>query len=59
MKKDKKPFWETKGPKKVKRKLSPKMLKAAKARASRAGRPWPNRVDTAWASQQMSKKKGK
>ena len=56
---DKKPFWETKGPAKVKRKLSPEKLKAAKARAKAAGRPWPNRVDTAWASQQMSKKKGK
>mgnify|MGYP004317263437 CR=1 FL=1 len=56
----KKPFWETKAPAKVKRRGSKKLTasqkSAAKARAKKAGRPYPNLVDNAAASR---KKKGK
>jgi hypothetical protein len=43
----KKPFWETKSPKKESKKLSPAQKSAAKARASAAGRPYPNAIDNA------------
>ena len=53
-----KPFWKTKAPAKVKKKkLTPEQIKKAKARAKKAGRPYPNLVDNAAASR--SKKKGK
>ena len=45
-----KPFWEKKDPKRGKRKSKPltaTQKAAAKARASRAGRPYPNLVDNA------------
>ena len=50
--KKKKAFWDTKNPKKTSKKLTPKQLSAAKARAKSAGRPYPNLVASAWASKQ-------
>ena len=47
---NKKAFWDKKNPKKKSKSLSPNQKKAAKARASKAGRPYPNLVDNAWAS---------
>ena len=46
----KKAFWDKKNPKKKSKPLSVSQKKAAKARASKAGRPYPNLVDNAWAS---------
>lgn len=45
----KKEFWDKKNPNKTSKPLSPGQKKAAKARASQAGRPYPNLVDNAWA----------
>jgi len=45
----KKAFWDTKNPKKKSSPLSDSQKKAAKARAAKAGRPYPNLVDNAWA----------
>ena len=45
-----KAFWETKNPKKESKKLTPAQKSAAKARAKKAGRPYPNLVDNAAAS---------
>lgn len=45
----KKAFWETKNPKKKSSPLSGSQKSAAKARAKKAGRPYPNLVDNAWA----------
>lgn len=45
-----KPFWEKKAPKRKKRTSKPltaPQKAAAKARANRAGRPYPNLVDNA------------
>jgi hypothetical protein len=50
--KQKKAFWDTKNPKKTSKKLTPKQLSAAKARAKAAGRPYPNLIDNSWASKQ-------
>lgn len=47
----KKAFWETATPKGGS-KLSARQKAAAKARASRAGRKYPNLVDNSWASRQ-------
>lgn len=52
----KKPFWETKDPTKRDTKLSPAQKTAAKARAKKAGRPYPNLIDNAAVAR---KKKGK
>ena len=41
----KKPVWETKNPKKKSTKLTPAKKSAAKARAQKAGRPYPNLID--------------
>ena len=41
----KKAFWDTKNPNKTSKKLAPSQKAAAKARAKKAGRPWPNLVD--------------
>ncbi|HRD41739.1 MAG TPA: hypothetical protein PLI52_03115 [Prochlorococcaceae cyanobacterium AMR_MDS_5431] len=49
------PFWDTKNPKKKPTKLTPAQKAAAKARAAKAGRPYPNLVDNA----AVSRKKGK
>jgi hypothetical protein len=45
-----KAFWDTKNPNKKSAKLSLAQKKAAKARAAKAGRSYPNLVDNAWAS---------
>lgn len=46
----KKAFWDKPNPKKTSRSLSPTQQKAARARAKKAGRKYPNLVDNAWAS---------
>ena len=46
----KKPFWDTKNPKKTSKKLTPAQKSAAKAKAKAAGRPWPNLIDNAAAA---------
>jgi len=43
----KKAFWETENPKKKSKKLSPAQKSAAKARAKKAGIPYPNLIDNA------------
>jgi hypothetical protein len=43
----KKEFWDKKNPKKTSKKLTPSQKTAAKARAKKAGRPYPNLVDNA------------
>ena len=50
-----KKVWDTPNPKKKSTKLSPKKKAAAKARATAAGRPYPNLIDNMAAS----RKKGK
>ena len=50
----KKPVWEKKDPTKKDKPLSPAQKKSAKARAKKAGRPYPNLVDNMNAA-----KKGK
>lgn len=50
--KKKKEFWETKNPKKKSTPLTASQKQAAKARAEKAGRPYPNLVDNAWAKGQ-------
>jgi hypothetical protein len=47
---NKKAFWDKKNPKKKSKKLTPAQIKAAKARAAVAGRPYPNLVDNAAVS---------
>ena len=46
----KKVFWDTKNPNKKSKPMSAAQKAAAKARAKKAGRPYPNLVDNAWAS---------
>jgi hypothetical protein len=46
----KKAFWDKKNPKKTSKKLTPSQKTAAKARAKKAGRPYPNLVDNAAVS---------
>ena len=48
----KKAFWDTKNPKKKSKKLSEGQKAKAKARATKAGRKYPNLVDNAWAAKQ-------
>ena len=43
----KKAFWDKKNPKKTSTKLTPAQKTSAKARAKKAGRPYPNFVDNA------------
>jgi hypothetical protein len=43
----KKPFWDRPSPKKKSKPLTPAQKAAAKARAKKAGRPYPNLVDNA------------
>ena len=52
-----KPFWETKNPAEKPTKLTAATKQWAKDRAAAAGRPWPNRVDTAAAAQRQKKQK--
>jgi hypothetical protein len=47
-----KPIWEKKNPNKKSKPLSAEQKSAAKARAKKAGRPYPNMVDNAWAAKQ-------
>lgn len=47
-----KPIWEKKNPNKKSKALTPDQKSAAKARAKKAGRPYPNMVDNAWAVRQ-------
>lgn len=46
----KKAFWDRKNPNEKSDKLSLAQKKAARARAAKAGRKYPNLVDNAWAS---------
>jgi len=46
----KKAFWDKKNPKKTSKKLTTAQKSAAKARAKKAGRPYPNLVDNAAVS---------
>jgi len=46
----KKAFWDKKNPKKTSTKLTPAQKSSAKARAKKAGRPYPNLVDNAAAA---------
>lgn len=48
----KKPFWDSKNPKKKSTPLTGRQKKMAKARAAKAGRKYPNLVDNAWAAKQ-------
>ena len=48
-----KPFWETKNPKKESKKLTTSQKTFAKARAKKAGRPYPNLVDNAAAARRV------
>lgn len=48
----KKQVWDKPNPKKKSKPLSEKQKKAAKARATKAGRKYPNLVDNMWASRQ-------
>ena len=48
-----KPFWETKNPKKESKKLTPSKKTTAKARAKKAGRPYPNLVDNAASARRV------
>jgi hypothetical protein len=50
--KKKKEFWDKKNPKKKSSPLTPEQKKMAMARAKKAGRPYPNLVDNAWAGKQ-------
>lgn len=45
-----KPIWEKKNPKKTSKKLTASQVSAAKLRAKKAGRRYPNMVDNAWAA---------
>jgi hypothetical protein len=48
-----KPFWEIKSPKKESKKLTTSQKTSAKARAKKAGRPYPNLVDNAAAARRV------
>ena len=48
-----KPFWETKNPKKESKKLTTSQKTSAKARAKKAGRPYPNLVNNAAAARRV------
>jgi hypothetical protein len=52
------PPWRKKNPRKGKaavRKLSPEQKAAARARAEKAGRPYPNLVDNMWAAARFTR----
>lgn len=50
--KKKKEFWDKKNPQKKSTPLSADQKRKAMARAKKAGRPYPNLVDNAWAGKQ-------
>ena len=45
-----KPIWKKPNPKKKSKKLTSGQKSAAKSRANKAGRRYPNMVDNAWAA---------
>jgi len=51
-----KAVWNSKNPKKKSTPLSSSAKSAAKARAAKAGRPYPNLIDNMWASKQSKGK---
>lgn len=51
-----KEFWDTKNPKSKSTKLTAGQKAAAKARAEKAGRRYPNLVDNAWAAKSKKSK---
>ena len=51
-----KAFWEKKNPKKKSKTLTPAQKSAAKARAKKAGRKYPNLVDNAAVARKKKKK---
>lgn len=51
------PPWKRKNPKRTSTKLSPADVAAARARARRAGRRYPNLVDNMWAATRKTAKK--
>jgi len=51
-----KPVWESKNPKKKSTPLSSSQKASAKARAAKAGRPYPNLIDNMAASRAKKKK---
>jgi hypothetical protein len=51
-----KPIWEKKNPKKNSTKLTSSQKSEAKARAKKAGRPYPNAVDNIAVSRKSKKK---
>ena len=51
-----KEVWDKKNPKKKSTPLSSSAKSAAKARAAKAGRPYPNLIDNMWASKQSKGK---
>lgn len=50
----KKAFWDKKQPKGASKPLTPSQKAAAKSRAKKAGRPYPNLVDNSWASNRVN-----
>jgi hypothetical protein len=50
-----KKFWDSKNPKKKSTPLTPRQKAEAKARAKKAGRPYPNLVDNAAVSRKKKK----
>jgi hypothetical protein len=54
---EKKPFWEKKNPKKTSTPLTAAQKSNAKARAKKAGRPYPNLVDNAAAKRPAASRK--
>ena len=54
-----KPLWRKKRPPKKRKKLSASQKQAAKTRAAKAGRRYPNLVDNMWASSGGSARKKK
>ena len=51
-----KAFWDKKNPKKKSKSLTPAQKSAAKARAKKAGRKYPNLVDNAAVSRKRKKR---
>jgi hypothetical protein len=56
-KQQKTPPWRKKNPRAKHSKLSPELKQAAKTRAAKAGRPYPNLIDNMWAAQRAKASK--
>ena len=54
----KKAFWDKKNPRKKSKTLTTKQKAAAKARAKKAGRPYPNLVDNAAVARKKKRSNG-